>query len=61
MIRQLWQFLTDESGGVVDTIVTIGLLVIIVGGVLYAINGGMQEIGNAAQQWICEHFPRACS
>jgi hypothetical protein len=61
MIRQLKQFFGDESGGIVDTIVTIGLVVIIAGGVLYAILGGMQDIGDAVQNWICAHIPGACS
>ena len=61
MIRQLERFFSDESGGIVDTIVTIGLVVIIAGGVLYAILGGMQDIGDAVQTWICGHIPGACS
>ena len=60
MMRELERFLHDERGGLVDTIVTIGLVVIIAGGVLYAILGGMQDIGNAVRNWICQHIPGAC-
>jgi len=62
MFKELKRFLKDDSGpGLVETIVTIGLVVIIAGGVLYAILGGMEDIGTAVQTWICEHIPGACS
>jgi len=61
MTGRVPQFLNDESGGIVEAIVTIGLLVIIIGGVLYARNGGLAEFGTAVQNWLCEHIPGACS
>ncbi len=61
MVRRVLQFMNDESGGIVEAIVTIGLLVIIVGGVMYARNGGLAEFGTALQNWLCEHIPGACS
>lgn len=60
MVRRVLRFLNDESGGIVEAIVTIGLLVIIVGGVLYAKNGGLAEVGNAVERWLCDLIPGAC-
>ncbi|NLG29047.1 MAG: hypothetical protein GX557_14135 [Chloroflexi bacterium] len=61
MLRRLLHFVNDESGGIVEAIVTVGVLVIIVGGVWYAMNGGLAEVGSAVERWLCDLIPGACS
>lgn len=61
MLRRLLRFVNDESGKIVEAIVTVGVLVIIVGGVWYAMNGGLAEVGNAVERWLCDLIPGACS
>ena len=43
MYARLWQFVRDESGGMVDEIVSIALLILIGGAILRALAGAIND------------------
>ena len=54
MKEKLWRFLRDESGGVVDTIITIGIVVLVTGPVLAILS---REVNNLMER-IIEYVAR---
>jgi hypothetical protein len=59
MLWQLRNFYKDESG-LVEKIVTLGLVIIIAGGILVAILGFLPGIQAAIRSFICANIPGAC-
>ena len=57
MFRELKRFMSDESGGIVDQIVGIALVIIIAGGILVVLLGGLQGVSDAILQWFRDNVP----
>lgn len=57
MFRELKRFMSDESGGIVDQIVGIALVIIIAGGILVVLLGGLQGVSDAIMQWFRDNVP----
>ena len=57
MFRELKRFMSDESGGIVDQIVGIALVIIIAGGILVVLLGGLQGVSDAIMQWFRDNIP----
>ena len=57
MLRELKRFVSDESGGIVDQIVGIALVIIIAGAVFVVLLGGLNDVVDAVLQWFRDNIP----
>ena len=57
MLRELKRFVSDESGGIVDQIVGIALVIILAGAVFVVLLGGLNDVVDAVLQWFRDNIP----